>query len=186
MHSYLLSIPIIILALVFVIISLWVLITKKPMITSYRWHLAVMLVFLLHPLYFLFTPHHSYNAYLLLLVWVFILIVIYYRSPGYQIFAADEDDFRKVFIENLKQLNYEFEETISSVKIKEPPMEILISNQLGVVRIRFSNRADKETANKIIRELKNKKIKATLIYPLLILVIGLLILIMGLWRYYSM
>lgn len=100
---------------------------------------------------------------------------------GMMVLGADGDDFQKNFIEVLSEENYEYEQTFTSIKIKEPALEISIAFQswLGNGQIRMKNKENKETFDKIISQLKTKTIKTNLFIPIFYILFGLIVLSMN-------
>jgi hypothetical protein len=98
---------------------------------------------------------------------------------GYIIYGVDGKDFQSKLIETLQNNKYEFEESLSSIKIKNPEVEFSISMQswIGTVQIRPKGMADKEILKEIMHDLKNQEIKTNILYPIVSLIGGIIIMI---------
>jgi hypothetical protein len=100
---------------------------------------------------------------------------------GYIIYGVDGKDFQLKLIETLQNNKYEFEESLSYIKIKNPEVEFSISMQswIGTVQIRPKGMADKEILKVIMHDLKNQEIKTNILYPIVSLIAGVLLIIFG-------
>lgn len=167
--------------LFFVGIGLTVLVRKQPFIINYRWFLLFFVLMFLPALNLSSRSIDLTNS-LTSIFFVVLLGYMFYTMKGQMVLGADSDDFQKKFIEVLSEENYEFEQTFTSIKIKEPALEISVAFQswLGNGQIRMRNKENKETFDKIIHQLKTKSIKTNLIIPIFYIVIGVLMLCLNL------
>jgi hypothetical protein len=162
-------IPWLIIPLIFLYMGLYVIIKKKPLYNRRRTMVFLtFLIFLFPILKALLTGDTDY--YHLIIPALIILIFMgffYYTSRGISIMGVNGEDFQNTLTEVLHDNNYEYEQSISSVKIIEPEMEIYISIQpwLGSAHLRKKGRGNIREFNKLIRELKLKKIKVNYFFP---------------------
>jgi hypothetical protein len=79
----------------------------------------------------------------------------------------------------LKNNKYEFEESISSIKIKNPEVEFAIAMQswIGTIQIRYKGMSNPEILKEIMHDLKNMEIKTNILFPVFSLSVGIIIMI---------
>ncbi|MEI6507382.1 MAG: hypothetical protein WCO54_02800 [Bacteroidota bacterium] len=165
--------------LIFLLIGLSVLVRKKPLIINYRWFFLLMIIIILPTFQIISFSSIGVGSILPILF----IGYFYYFMRGFMILGANGDDLQKAFMSVLAEGNYEFEQTFTSIKIKEPALEMSIAFQswIGTGQIRIKNKADKETFYKIMNQLKNKEIKTNLIMPIFYILFGLIMLYMDLF-----
>ena len=183
-HLQIMNVQRFLMPLFFIAIGLTVLVRKQPLIINFRWFFLFIVLLLILP-----ASDISYSSTdllrksLPLLLFVILFGYMYYFMKGVMVLGADGDDFQKKFTEVLTEENYEFEQTFTSIKIKEPALEISVAFQswLGNGQIRMRSKDNKETFDKIISLLKTKSIKTNLIIPLFYMLFGVVILLMNLF-----
>lgn len=167
--------------LFFMAFGLAVLVRRQPLIINYRWFFLFILLILALPAFHILTISTDLRSFFPLTLFVLLFGYIYYFMRGMMVLGADGDDFQKKFIEVLSEENYDYEQTFTSIKIKEPSLEISIAFQswLGNGQIRMKSKENKETFDKIISQLKTKSIKTNLFIPGIYILFGLVILFMN-------
>lgn len=161
-----------------------VLINRKPLILNYKWFFLFMILVFIQPCIIIFQRPIVVSSFFPVILFGVVLGYMYYLLRGYMVIGADGDDFQKAFTATLTEGNYEYEQTFSSLKIKEPPLEISVAFQpwTGSGQIRLRSKEHKETFDKIISSLKTKDIKLNRIIPYFYIILGLLILGITLFR----
>jgi hypothetical protein len=182
-HLQIMNVQRFLMPLFFIGIGLAVLVRKQPVILNYRWFALFIVSMLVLPAIENFSFSSDLKTFLPHLLFVLLIGFMFYMLKGMMVLAADGDDFQKKFIEVLTEENYEFEQTFTSIKIKEPALEISVAFQswLGNGQIRMRSKENKETFDKIISQLKTKSIKTNLIIPLFYMLFGVVILLMNLF-----
>ncbi|HLG33630.1 MAG TPA: hypothetical protein VI757_02015 [Bacteroidia bacterium] len=185
-HS-LFELSMILFALLVIGMGLTVIIRKKPLFVNYRWFLLLFILLFSQPFVTqLSRPFDSSNLLSLVLFLVFIGYMTYIMR-GVMVIGADAEDFQNTFLRTLTEGNYQFEQSMTSIKIKEPELEMSVAFQswVGSGQIRMKSKDNKETFNKIISQLRTKDIKTSLIMPIFYILIGGIILAMAFsfWRY---
>jgi len=99
------------------------------------------------------------------------IIWLLFMMKGYRIYGVDGADFQKSLIEYLNDNHYEFEQNLSTLKIKNPEIELSISIQswIGIAQLRFKGKENHEVLKSLINDLKKKDIKANYIFPVFLL-----------------
>jgi len=180
-YSLFLNLQRFLLPLFFIAIGLAVLVRRQPLIINYRWFFLFIILILALPSFHILTKSTDLRSFFPLFLFILLFGYIYYMMKGMMVLGADGDDFQKNFIEVLSEENYEYEQTFTSIKIKEPALEISIAFQswLGNGQIRMKNKENKETFDKIISQLKTKTIKTNLFIPIFYILFGLIVLSMN-------
>ena len=180
-HALFFNLQRFLLPLIFIGIGLAVIVRKQPVILNYRWFFIFIVLILILPATDSFSTSTDLRKLLPLFLFAAVFGYIYYMMKGVMVLGADGDDFQKKFTEVLTEENYEFEQTFTSIKIKEPALEISIAFQswLGNGQIRMRSKENKETFDKIISQLKTKSIKTNLIIPIFYILFGVVILSMN-------
>lgn len=172
--------PSIIISIGFIVLGLIVFIKKKPLIISYRWFAIIYLAIFIPQIIRMFDMINRDPLMYILLMAMYIVLFgfLYYVMKGVMIFGANGEGFQKAFIETLQSLNLEFEQTFSSIKIKEPELELSIALQswIGTGQIRMKKKTNEELFSTILHELRAKDIKSNLITPIFYILIGFLML----------
>lgn len=169
---------------IFILLGLLVLIRKKPSIIEYRYYLFFFILFLTSiSIHIPFT----FDVYSIVIPLSLILLggcTIYFKK-GYYVFAANGNDFYKVLIEYLNQNNYEYEQTPGSIKINEPLLEIIVDPGAIAINghIKLKNQENVGAFNKIITDLKDKKIKIAPLTPIAYIALGVLVICINIYRY---
>lgn len=171
-----------IISVIFIGMSLFVFLRKKPLILNSVWFLIIMCLCFLPPILssieMLFN-NPSFFGILPMLMFVVMIAWFVFIIKGYTIFGVDGSDFQKFFIECLNDNNYDFEQSLSTVKIKNPELELSIAvhSWIGSVQLRFKGKANREVLKKLMSDLKQKDIKANYIFPIFYALMGVGILI---------
>ena len=154
-----------------------VLVRRKPLIIDFKWSLLFMvLIFVTISYNSLFIIRGSSVIIPLILI-IVVIVYMYFSRNGYLVIGANGEDFYNALVDLLNQSNYEFERTLTSIKIKEPILEISIdpNSVSGSGLIKIKNQENVETFNEIIKQLKNKNIKTKLAVPIFNIVFGVLL-----------
>lgn len=167
--------------LFFIAMGLSVIVRKKPVIINFRWFFLFIVLILVLPATDIFSTSTNLRSFFPLILFVMVFGYMYYFMKGVMVLGADGDDFQKKFTEVLSDENYEYEQTFTSIKIKEPALEISIAFQswLGNGQIRMRSKENKETFDKIISQLKIKSIKTNLVIPIFYILFGVMIFFMN-------
>lgn len=169
-----------ILSLVSISMALFVFIRKKPLIFNSVWIiLFISLCFLpqiITAIQMLFDQQAGGGIPIILMTGIFIAWMSF-MTKGFLIYGVDGSDFQRAFIECLNDKNYEYEQTLSSVKIKNPELElsVVIQSWIGTAQIRFKGKKNKKVLNDLMDSLKTKTIKTNLIFPVIYLLVGILL-----------
>jgi hypothetical protein len=110
---------------------------------------------------------------------IVVIIVFYYliwRRKTVFVLGADGDDLQRAITETLTNRNYQFEQTITGIRIKEPSMEMLVAFRgwVGSGQIRLRGNENREAFSDLIRELRNKEMKTNITMPVLYVIFGVL------------
>jgi len=167
-------------AVSFMFIGLKVLINKKPLIVNSRWFLILILVGFI-PQMINVLPLFEKQPILVLfisLIQALLFGFFFYTIKGVTLYGIDTDDFQHKFIVNLRSMGLEFEQSISTIEIKNPKLTMLFSIQqwLGTGQIRLKKNSDKQLFNKIISESNCKEIKYNKTFPIVYLALGIFML----------
>ncbi len=116
----------------FIGMALYIFFHKKPIILNSIWTVIMMYLgfipVMLSSVEMLFS-HPSLTGFFTVLMFIFLIIWAIYNMKGYMVYGADGSDFQKYFIECLNDKHYEFEQSLSSIKIKNPELELFIGVQ---------------------------------------------------------
>lgn len=164
--------------------ALYVFLLKKPLILNSRWMLILIILSLLPQVFLIIEMHFKYPSYMnlfFILTYCGLIAWYAYIAKGVMIFGVDGDDFPKVFIECLNDKNYEFEQTLSRIKIKNPELDLSISIQswLGTVQLRLKKNSEAQVLNEIIKDLNSKALKPHFIFPSVYCVLGIILTIIS-------
>ena len=171
-----------ILSFLFIFMALYVFVCKKPLIIKSVWMTILFALCFLPQIItsvILFIEDPDFSHILLSLLFIGMIVWFTFMMKGYIIYGVDGKDFQSKLIETLQNNKYEFEESLSSIKIKNPEVEFSISMQswIGTVQIRPKGMADKEILKEIMHDLKNQEIKTNILYPIVSLIGGIIIMI---------
>lgn len=166
-------------SLIFIVISWYTIILKKPLIINSIWILIMIsLCFFAQVftsiIYMIESP--SIASIAPIIAFVIFMIMFVLMMKGYSVFGVNESDFQEKFIEILKEKNYEFKETLSKITIKQLDRETSISIQswFGVTHIKVKEKKDRLLLKSLISELRKKDIKIVYLFPILYLIFGFL------------
>ncbi len=167
----------VIISLFFIVLALSVFIRKKPLILNSVWFLVGICLCFLFPILSSFETileEPSFIGILPALLFVVMIVFSAFMMKGYTIYGVDGSAFQKSFTECLTDNNYEFEQSLSTIKIKNPELELSIALQswTGTVQLRWKGKANREVLKKLMSDLKKKDIKANYIVPILYAIIG--------------
>ncbi|HAY71110.1 MAG TPA: hypothetical protein DCX89_04410 [Saprospirales bacterium] len=173
-----------IVSLFFIWMGLYVFLLRKPLILNSIWMLVLiglsMLPIILSTVVMFFESPSIISA-LPFLMFVVLLIWYVFILKGYTILGVNGSDFQKRFIECLEDHQYVFEQSFSTLKIKDPEIEMSIGVQswLGTAQIRSKSKANREVLLNLISDLKRKDIRTNYLFPIFYIIIGLLISILS-------
>lgn len=165
-----------------ILMALYTFVCKKPLIIKSVWMTILFALCFLPQIItsvILFIEDPDFSHILLSLLFIGMIVWFTFMMKGYIIYGVDGKDFQSKLIETLQNNKYEFEESLSSIKIKNPEVEFSISMQswIGTVQIRPKGMADKEILKEIMHDLKNQEIKTNILYPIVSLIGGIIIMI---------
>ncbi|MCX6257683.1 MAG: hypothetical protein NTW49_07305 [Bacteroidia bacterium] len=174
-------VPLLVIAFLFLLSGTMVFINKKPLIISKRVYLSIFLIIFIGPVIELISNGVS-TASMYLSFGIILLMIAFmaYYLSGYIIMGVNGDDFTRALTETLTGMGYKYEMSFSSIRIKEPEMEIYIAMQswIGSGQIRMRTKSGKEDLKRIIDSLKSKNIKPNFITPGLYLFMGVAFIVM--------
>ena len=165
------------LSLSLLIMGLHVSIKKIPLIFNMKW-ITVLMTLTFMPtivksfLRFLDAP--SFISILLILLFTAILGFYFFMFKGFQIIGVDGQDFQRALLECINDRKYEYEQSISTIKIKNPETElqIAIHSWIGTAQIRCKNKGQFTVLADLIEDLKAKEIKSNNIFPIFYIIFG--------------
>ena len=165
-----------------ILMALYTFVCKKPLIIKSVWMTILFALCFLPQIItsvILFIEDPDFSHILLSLLFIGMIVWFTFMMKGYIIYGVDGKDFQSKLIETLQNNKYEFEESLSSIKIKNPEVEFSISMQswIGTVQIRPKGMADKGILKEIMHDLKNQEIKTNILYPIVSLIGGIIIMI---------
>ena len=142
-------------AIVFLVIGLRGILTKRPFLISQRWMLSVMFAaFIPAILVYLLTPGDSN-----LMNWLFplafgvILLMMCYQMRGYMAYAVTDMSFREVLIEALQKLQLPYEESVSLIRLTsiEADLQVSVQAWMGTGLIKVKQRAHRAVLREIVK-----------------------------------
>ena len=165
-----------------ILMALYTFVCKKPLIIKSVWMTILFALCFLPQIItsvILFIEDPDFSHILLSLLFIGMIVWFTFMMKGYIIYGVDGKDFQSKLIETLQNNKYEFEESLSSIKIKNPEVEFSISMQswIGTVQIRPKGMADREILKEIMHDLKNQEIKTNILFPIISLIGGIIIMI---------
>lgn len=172
-----------IISVIFTGMALFVFLRKKPLILNSVWMLIVMCLCFLPQIISsieILIKYPSFIGILPILMFAVLIVWFVFIMKGYTIFGVDGSDFQKLFIECLNDKNYDFEQSLSTIKIKNPEIELSIAVQswVGTAQVRFKGKANPNVLKSLMIDLNKKDMKANYIFPIFYALIGLLIAIL--------
>lgn len=173
-----------VISLAFLSMALFVFVRRRPLILDSRWMLVIMVLCFLPQILMsvqMCFNHPSFMDVLLILMYCVLIVWFVIMMKGFTIYGADGTDFQRLFVESLNDKNFEYEQTLSSIKIKNPELELSIAIQswVGTAQVRYKSKGNHEVLDDIIKQLKTKEIKANFMFPVFYLLIGLMITILS-------
>jgi hypothetical protein len=169
-------------SMAFLSMALFVFLRRKPLILNSIWILIITILCFLGPMLMSAQTtfkHPSFIGFLPILMYSVLIVMLIVTMKGFMIYGVDGTDFQRLFIECLKDKNYEYEQTLSSIKIKDPELELSIAIQSWVGTVQVKSKGNHEVLNAIINQLKTKEIKANFIFPIFYLLTGILLTILS-------
>lgn len=165
-----------------ILMALYTFVCKKPLIIKSVWMTFLFSLCILPQIItsvILFIEDPDFSHILLSLLFIGMIVWFTFMMKGYIIYGVDGKDFQSKLIETLQNNKYEFEESLSSIKIKNPEVEFSISMQswIGTVQIRYKGMANQQILKEIMHDLKNREIKTNIMYPIVSLIGGIIIMI---------
>ena len=173
-----------VISVVFIGMSLFVFLRKKPLILNFFWMLLILFLCFFPQILSsiqMFLKYPSFIGILPAFMFGVFIIWLLFMMKGYRIYGVDGADFQKSLIEYLNDNHYEFEQNLSTLKIKNPEIELSISIQswIGIAQLRFKGKENHEVLKSLINDLKKKDIKANYIFPVFFAITGVLISILA-------
>jgi len=166
-------------SMIFIVVSLYTLLLKKPLIINSIWILIMIsLLFFAQMftsiIYMIESP--SIGSIVPIIAFFIFMIMFIFLNKGYMVYGVNHCDFQEKFIEILKEKNYEFKETLSKLTIKHLDREASITIQSGYVgtHIKVKEKKDRLLLKSLISELRKKEIKMDYLFPILYLILGAL------------
>lgn len=172
-----------IISVIFTGMALFVFLRKKPLILNSVWMLIVMCLCFLPQIISsieILIKYPSFIGILPILMFAVLIVWFVFIMKGYTIVGVDGSDFQKLFIECLNDKNYDFEQSLSTIKIKNPEIELSIAVQswVGTAQVRYKGKANRNVLKSLMIDLNQKDMKANYIFPIFYALIGLLIAIL--------
>jgi len=166
-------------SLLFIVVALYVIIIKKPLIINSVWILIILFLCFSTSIYSsieYLVEAPSFIGIFPILAFVVLMIMFIFMMNGYSIYGVNDTDFQDKLIELLTEKNYNFKQGLSTIKIINQDMETTITLQswLGITHLRLKGKGDRTILKGIVRELKNKKYKLNYLFPIFYLIIGAL------------
>ena len=125
----------ILMAALFIFISLKTLIGRRPLVLSSRLLFAFMCLAFLLTIMNSISMEFSSSSDLGMISWMnplmftVLLIFFWIQMKGYMAFAVSETYFREALLASVSSLGYSIEETMSRIKIKETGQELQVAIQ---------------------------------------------------------
>jgi hypothetical protein len=173
-----------IISVIFIGMALFMFLRKKPLILNSVWMLIVMCLCFLPQILLSIEMLFKYPSFIgILPILMFMVLIVWFVfiMRGYIIYGVDGSDFQKLFIECLNDKNYDFDQSLATIKIKNPEIELSIAVQswVGTAQIRFKGKENGDVLKSLISDLNQKDIKANYIFPIFYALIGVLITILS-------
>ena len=140
-----------VMACYFFVVSLSPLLSKKPLVMSMHWNLALMCVgflpSILNPFILGMSKGFDLMQWISPAMMIFILLFMKKQMQGYLVFAVSEEYFREALLKSISNLGYTTEETMGGIKIKETgeTLKVMIQGMTGTAQIK----SEKEITPKI-------------------------------------
>jgi hypothetical protein len=171
-------------SIAFLSMALFVFFRRKPLIFNSRWFLVIMILCFLPQILMsvqLSFKDQSFMDILPILMYCALIAMFIVIMKGFSIYGVDGNDFQRAFIECLTDKNYEYEQTLSSIKIKNPEIELSIAIQswIGSAQIRRKGKGNHDVLNDIIKQLRTKEIKVNILFPIFYLISGVIVTIIS-------
>ena len=168
------------LSLAFIGMALYMLIRKKPILLSSLWVLALLGACFLPQILLsvqIYMTDLSVTHLLPSLLLVVLMVWLYFSMQGYTLYGVKGEEFQKALIEYLNEKGCEFEQTVTSLKIKEPEIELYIAVQswIGTGQIRPKGKKNREFMDDLVNNLRLKNMKVNRVTAIFYLVTGLLV-----------
>ena len=185
----------ILMAALFIFISLKTLIGRRPLVLSSRLLFAFMcLAFLLTimnsiSMEFLSSSDLGMISWMNPLMFTVLLIFFWIQMKGYMAFAVSETYFREALLASVSSLGYSIEETMSRIKIKETGQELQVAIQgwIGTAQLKSigkeSNDTTKQIAQGMTKYFESTAGKMNFVTSYLYLIIGLFMIAMSVWLF---
>ena len=158
-HLYLkLAMPsvMILMAAFFWVVSLKILLTRKPLFISSRWLFGVVIVgiapSMFNPILF---NHFTLISIAPPLMFVVMLVFFWFQMKGYIAIAVSDGYFRDALLSSIKDLGYTAEETMSRLRIKETGEEfhVVIQGWMGGAQLKPVGKSSSTTTQEIAKRM---------------------------------
>ena len=141
-------------AIVFLVIGLRGILTKRPFLISQRWMLSVMFAALIPAIVVhLLTPGDSnFMNWLFPLAFGVILLMMCYQMRGYMAYGVTDMSFREVLIEVLQKLQLPYEESLSLIRLTsvEADLQVSVQDWVRTGLIKVKQRAHRAVLREIV------------------------------------
>jgi hypothetical protein len=132
-------------ALMFLGIALWGLISRKPLVFSQRYYFFIFVPILAGSLFaFLFNPQvfsrlgSQFGVMGLTLIFCFVILMK--TMTGYSVMGATEKSFRAIVTDSLRKLGEEFTEDMNGIHLERGEAALRTNYQLGTGYVRPKNK----------------------------------------------
>ena len=175
-------------SLCFIGMALFTYLKKKPLIFDSRWNLTLIIACFSPSLIgniqrIIKEPKFDFMDLFPLLMIAILIVWFVFMMKGYIVFGADATELQKSFLQSVEDKKYQYEQSMSAIKIINPELEIAVSIQswVGSAQFRPKTTVNQEVLKDIITQLKTKDIKANYITPLYYASIGIIMTILSLY-----
>ena len=174
-------------AIVFLVIGLRGILTKRPFLISQRWVLSVMFAALIPAiLVHLLTPGESnFMNWLFPLAFGVILLMMCYQMRGYMAYAVTDMSFRDALLEALQKLQLPYEESLSLIRLTsiEADLQVSVQAWMGTGLIKVKQRAHRAVLREIVNAMNEhfriSSVPTNMITCVFLLVMGVFAIILG-------
>lgn len=175
-----LSVVCVLMSIFFLGIGFWILSTRKPLLLAAHWHFGLIVLTFLPSVSLMVTHPLKSGYYIYPLVIVAILAFVWIKMKGYIAYGITNDSFRTAIHSVLRQLNIQFEESLSHIKLTALGVDLQtsIKSWIGIGHIKVKPSKGKAVLRDIVKAIidyyQTNKMNANNVTIIVYIVIGVL------------